>query len=87
MELFTLGKICVSDFLTPEQATEQKDKYELKLVLEESTGAVKLDSQPPCNTMWGKYWYRSGINHTMVNELNDIVNSIQKIILSTLSNI
>jgi hypothetical protein len=79
MELFTLGKICVSDFLTPEQATEQKDKYELKLVLEESTGAVKLESQPPCNTMWGKYWYRSGINQTMVRELKNIVDSIQKI--------
>ena len=57
-----------------------RDKYELKLVLEESTGAVKLESQPPCNTMWGKYWYRSGINKTMVNELKDIVESVQKIV-------
>jgi hypothetical protein len=80
MELFTLGNICVSDFLTPEQAERPRDKYELKLVLEESTGAVKLESQPPCDTMWGKYWYRSGINQTMVRELRDIVNSIRSII-------
>lgn len=80
MELFTLGEICVSDFLTSEQAKIAREKYELKLTLEESTGAVKLESQPPCNTMWGKYWYRSGINKTMVNELKDIVESIQKIV-------
>ena len=80
MELFTLGEICVSDFLTPEEAAIPKSKYELKLVLEESTGAVKLESQPPCDTMWGKYWYRSGINQTMVRELKDIVDSIQKVV-------
>jgi hypothetical protein len=80
MELFSLGNICVSDFLTPEQAEMPRDKYELKLVLEESTGAVKLESQPPCDTMWGKYWYRSGINQTMVRELRDIVNSVRLMI-------
>jgi hypothetical protein len=80
IELFSLGKICISDFLTEEQSEKVCDKYELKLVLEAETGAVKLESQPPSNTMWGKYWYRSGINQTMVRELRDIVNSIRNII-------
>ena len=80
IELFSLGKICVSDFLTKEQAELPIEKYELKLVLEKSTGAVKLSSQPPCDTMWGKYWYRSGINQTMVKELQNIVESTQKIV-------
>lgn len=76
IELFSLGKMCVSDFLTEDQLKNPIDKYELKLVLEEDTGAVRLSEQPPCNTMWGKYWYRSGINHTMKYELNKIVDSI-----------
>lgn len=80
IELFSLGKICVSDFLTKEQAELPIEKYELKLVLEEETGSVKLSDQPPCDTMWGKYWYRSGTNQTMKNELKDIVESVQKIV-------
>ena len=40
IELFSLGKICVSDFLTTEQLKSNIEKYELKLVLEEETGAV-----------------------------------------------
>jgi hypothetical protein len=75
-ELFSLGEICVSDFLDQTQLKDKCKKYELKLLLENDTGAVKLESQPPCNTMWGKYWYRSGTNDTMKNELNKIVNSI-----------
>lgn len=76
IELFSLGKICVSDFLTEDQLKNSVDKYELKLVLEEDTGAVRLSEQPPCNTMWGKYWYRSGTNQTMKDELKKVVDSI-----------
>lgn len=76
IELFSLGNICVSDFLTHDQTKKPIEKYELKLILEEDTGAVKLSEQPPCNTMWGKYWYRSGTNQTMKNELKKVVDSI-----------
>lgn len=79
IELFSLGKICVSDFLKEDQLTIPIEKYELKLVLEEDTGAVRLSEQPPCDTMWGKYWYRSGTNQTMRNELKKIVDSIASI--------
>jgi len=30
----------------------------------------------PSDTMWGKYWYRSGINTTMKRELGDIVREV-----------
>ena len=76
-ELFTLGKICVSDFLKENEFST--NKYELKLMLDEN-GAVRLNECAPLNTMYGKYWYRSGINQTMRNELEDIVNSIKKVV-------
>ncbi len=74
-ELFTLGAIYVSDFLQ-EGESPRHDPVEMKLMLEESTGAVKLERSAPLATMYGKYWYRSGINQTMRTELSKIVQSI-----------
>ena len=76
-ELFTLGKMCVSDFLKDDESSD--NKYELKLMLD-SNGAVRLNECAPLDSMYGKYWYRSGINQTMKNELKDIVESITKIV-------
>jgi hypothetical protein len=73
-ELFTLGELHVSDFIKDDQ--EANSKYELKLVYDETIQAVRLEKPAPCNTMYGKYWYRSGINSTMKKELNSIVDSI-----------
>ena len=75
VELFTLGELYVSDFLQPGEEP-RADRVEMKLMLEESTGAVKLDRVAPAEAMYGKYWYRSGVNNTMKAELNDIVTSI-----------
>jgi 2-polyprenyl-3-methyl-5-hydroxy-6-metoxy-1,4-benzoquinol methylase len=47
----------------------------MKLMLD-NNGSVRLEKTAPLNTMYGKYWYRSGINQTMKNELNNIVSSI-----------
>lgn len=80
IDLFSLGEIYVSDFLTKDQLQAPTKKYELKLVLEEDTGAIRLSEQPPCDTMWGKYWYRSGTNQTMKNELKRIVDDITRIV-------
>jgi hypothetical protein len=79
VELFSLGDLYVSDFL---QAGEEPraEKVEMKLMLEESTGAVKLERSAPLSAMYGKYWYRSGINNTMKMELKDIVDSIVKVV-------
>lgn len=78
-ELFTLGNLHVSNFLK-ENEEPITEKIEMKLILEESSGLVRLEKSAPLNSMYGKYWYRSGINNTMKKELSDIVDSILEII-------
>lgn len=73
-ELFSLGKIHVSDFIQ-----EQKKPVEMKLFLTED-GAVRLGESAPLNTMYGRYWYRSSVTDTMRSELKDIVDSIFKVV-------
>ena len=51
----------------------------MKMMMDEN-GSVRLDQIAPLDTMYGKYWYRSGINNTMKKELNGIVNSITDIV-------
>jgi hypothetical protein len=77
-ELFNLGEIYVSDFLEQDKSPIGK-KIEMKLMLEEETGAVRLEKCAPLDTMYGKYWYRSGTNLTMKKELKDIVDSISSV--------
>lgn len=76
-ELFTLGELYISDFIAKD-AVPQTNKVEMKLMMEES-GAVRLEKCAPLDAMYGKYWYRSGINATMKNELKSIVDSILSI--------
>lgn len=75
-ELFTLGELHVSDFL--KNGESPADKVEMKLLLDDN-GSVRLEKSAPLNTMYGKYWYRSGINSTMRNELENIVSSITEV--------
>ena len=72
IELFCLGNIYVSDFLKPNQRPI-KGKEDLSLVMEEDTRAVRLSKYVNPDLMYGEYWYRSGINATMRNELKSIV--------------
>lgn len=76
-ELFTLGELYVSDFLKHDEDPRHRP-VEMKLMMD-NYGAVRLEKSAPLNTMYGKYWYRSGINLTMKQELKDIVDSITKI--------
>lgn len=76
-ELFSLGELYVSDFLK-EGEQPRGPKTELKLMLEEDTGAVRLEKTAPLDTMFGAYWYRSSINSSMREALSDVVNSIMK---------
>lgn len=78
IELFSLGELYVSDFLKPDESPRHPP-VEMKALLDLNTGAVRLKESAPLNTMYGKYWYRSGINQTMKTELNDIVQSIVKV--------
>lgn len=77
-ELFTLGKLYPSDFLATGEEP-RSEKIELKLLMDD-LGRVRLEKTAPLDKMFGRYFYRSGINSTMKQELNDIVNSITKVI-------
>jgi len=73
-ELFTLGKLYVSDFLKDGEQPAQ-EPVELKMIMD--GGFVRLADSAPPGSMYGeKYWYRSGINKTMKFELKHIVDSI-----------
>ena len=77
-QLLTLGDIFISDFIKDHE-NSRGGKHELKLVLDENILAPRLENPPKPEEMYGKYWYRSGINLTMKNELKEVVDSIFKI--------
>lgn len=72
--ILRLGEFYVSDFVK-EQPKDRK-KYSLDLYVDENLQAVRLRDVAPADTMWGQYWYRSGINASMTKELNRIVTEI-----------
>jgi hypothetical protein len=74
-KLFSLGELYVSDFLSNTEKP-RGNPVEMKMLLENSTGLVRLEKSAPLDTMYGKYWYRSGINQSMRNELKSIVDSV-----------
>lgn len=76
MKVVNLGKHYVSDFIRSDSDYENRQPWSLDLELDEVIGAARLTEVPPSNTMWGKYWYRSGINATMTKELGNIVQEI-----------
>jgi hypothetical protein len=75
-ELFNLGNLFVSDFLEMNNSSDKK--FELKLMLDDD-GVVRLNEAVPKEFMYGKYWYRSGINQTMRENLKNIADSIIKV--------
>ena len=74
-KLFSLGELYVSDFIDND-SDARAGKHDLTLVIDERYGAARLNKTTPIHSMFGKYWYRSGINSTMKKELNNIVDSI-----------
>ncbi len=78
-EFFSLGKLYVSDFLHVNEFP-RCGKVEMKMMFDEATSEVRLEKAAPKDAMYGKYWYRSGINQTMRTELKSIVNSVCSLI-------
>jgi len=79
IELLNLGKLHISDFLEQSQISVN-EKNELKLILDPKYNVPRLEKNANADLMYGKYWYRSGINNTMKIELKNIVDSILKLI-------
>jgi hypothetical protein len=76
-ELFLdLGMHYISDFYSDLSYYEGRNKYGLELYLDPKIKAVRLKEMAPHTAMWGKYWYRSGINQSMTLELNNIATEI-----------
>ena len=76
-KILDLGSHYVSDFVK-EDENNIRNKYSLDLYLDEKVGAARLKELAPAETMWGKYWYRSGINQSMTLELKSIAEQICK---------
>lgn len=76
-KLFSLGNLYVSDFIKIGEPA-RAGREELTLCFDEKNSAVRLEKATDPNLMYGKYWYRSGINQTMTLELKDIVQECLK---------
>jgi SAM-dependent methyltransferase len=77
-KLFSLGELYVSDFINKDEDA-RAGKHDMTLVIDERYGAARLEKCTPIHSMFGKYWYRSGINQTMRTELKGIVDSITSV--------
>lgn len=76
--LFSLGKLYLSDFIEKHQSP-YNNPVELSLCLAPQSGLVQLAHTVPGDIMYRKYWYKSGTNATMTNELMDIAKKAQEV--------
>ena len=76
-ELLNLGELYVSDFIKEGEQPRGK-KVEMKIIRDDR-GIPRLEKTADLDTMYGKYWYRSGTNATMKKELKGIADSITSI--------
>lgn len=75
--LFSLGNLYLSDFI--DQAESPKyEPVELSLALAPTSGLVQLQHTVPGDVLYRKYWYKSGTNATMTNELMGIAKKAQE---------
>jgi SAM-dependent methyltransferase len=74
MDLFSLGDLHLSDFLA-EGEEPRCEPVNLDLEWDEALGCARLKQAADSEFMYGRYWYRSGTNQTMKDELAGIVSS------------
>ena len=75
--LFSLGKLYLSDFIEHHE-TPKYEPVELHLSLSPKSGLVQLKHTVPSDILYRKYWYKSGTNATMTNELMGIAKKAQE---------
>jgi hypothetical protein len=78
--ILDLGEMYVSEFVGSIENSHVGLKFPLKLIWDDKMQCPVLSEQPPYDMMWGKYWYRSGINPTMVLDLRDVVKSVDDLV-------
>jgi|3_EtaG_2_1085321.scaffolds.fasta_scaffold00529_22 SAM-dependent methyltransferase len=72
-ELFSLGEMYVSNFMRPDEKSEDFQRGDLTLTIGKKSKLVQLAKSVDLDVMYRKYWYNSGTNTSMTNELNNIV--------------
>jgi SAM-dependent methyltransferase len=80
--IMSLGEHYVSGFVESEDMKGIKVPLELVLCSEEDGGCglLQLKHSAPDSSMWGgQYWYKSGINEIIKDDLKDIVDSSEKL--------
>jgi len=70
VELFSLGNLYMSDFI--DDYSSNMKTVPLTMTLDKKSGLLQLKHTAPFDKMYENYWYRSGINKTMTEELKDI---------------
>ncbi len=78
IELFSLGDLYVSDFLPPD-TKPHSGKVPLTMCLAPTSGLVQLAHTASQDDMYRHYWYRSGTNESMVEELKQIATSTARL--------
>lgn len=80
--ILSLGNQCIINFT--DEINQKTNSSPLELVLcnqnEGGCGLLQLKHTVPPSMLYKKFWYKSGVNQTMKNELTDIVNSAEKIV-------
>ncbi len=83
VDVLTLGNLAVSDFVD-DPTIEKGIKAPLELVLcdagQGGCGLLQLRHTVSSEAMYRNYWYRSGINQTMTDELADIASKAVKVV-------
>lgn len=77
VELFSLGNLYMSDFV---DSDADNIKVPLMLMLDRKSGLVQLKHTAPFENMYRNYWYRSGMNKTMTEELKGIARKATSLI-------
>lgn len=82
IEVLSLGNLAVSNFVD-NPATQTGIKAPLELILcdpaQGGCGLLQLRHTVSSELMYRNYWYRSGINRTMTEELTDIANNAARV--------
>ena len=71
--LFTLGELFISNFVKDQPSDDYRS--EMKLMYSPTSKLVQLEQGADPSKMYGQYWYRSGTNQTMRNQLKNVVDS------------
>ncbi len=84
VKILSLGKQYVSNFIDSKDAIKDEEKYPLELVLcdtqKNGCGLLQLRHTVSPEKMYRTYWYFSGMNKTMTDELGNVVKSAEGIV-------